>query len=100
MIFNWELADQNHYRNGKVCTVEEGHALVPGEFHSIAVAQEGEDAVVTVDDKEVYRTRAKLEGTVTVYPALGSAIGISEITIEGEADPKRMIFGHSHSSLF
>lgn len=100
MILNWECADENHYRNGNACTVQRGHVLTPGKTHTIAVEQQGQDAVVLVDNVQVYRTKARLEGTVTVYPSVGSTIAISELIVEGEAVPGRPVKGHSHPNTF
>ena len=100
LIFNWEVREENHYRNGSDLTVQAGPALEPGVVHAIEVRQDGEEAVVRVDEREVYRTQTKLEGTVTVYPAHGSRIGISEMLIEGASAPGQAVEGHSHPNTF
>lgn len=100
MIFNWECARENHYRNNEQLTRSPGHALQPGKVHKIIVAQEGEDAVLYVDGKELYRTRAQLEGTVTVYPGIGSTVAVSKMEIVGEADLDREVTGHSHTNTY
>ena len=100
LIFNWELRDENHYRNGQACTVQKGHALAPGKEHTIVIEQIGQAVVVCVDNKPVYATQATLDGTVTVYPAHGSTISVSQIDITGVPDPQRSISGHSHTSTF
>jgi hypothetical protein len=91
LIFNWELADQNHFRNGRARTVLPGHALTAGKTHSIAVSQEKECVVVSVDNREVYRTEATLAGTVTLQAAEGSTIAVSRIVIDGDVDPQRLL---------
>ncbi len=100
LIFNWEMADENHYRNGEDCTVQKGHALTPGKEHTIVVEQVGAGVVVSVDGKPIYTTQATLDGTVTVYPAHGSEISVSDIDIEGLGDPGRKVLGHSHTSTY
>ena len=60
----------------------------------------GQDVVVRVDDTKVYTTKAKLDGTVTVYPAHGSTISVSEIYITGVPEAGREVSGHSHASTF
>ncbi len=100
LIFNWEVRDENHYRNDQVCTVQKGHVLRPGKEHTIVIEQVGKTVVVSVDKKEVYTTEATLDGTVTVYPAHGSTIRVSEIDITGVADPEREVRGHSHANTF
>lgn len=100
LIFNWEIRNENHYRNGEVYTLQSGHALVPGKWHAIAVEQIGKDAVVSVDGRRVYTTQATLAGTVTIYPAHGSTIRVSEIDITGVPDPGRHVSGHSHSNTY
>ena len=99
LIFNWEMANQNHYRNDHDVTIAEGHALTPGKMHSIVISQDEEHAVVSVDEHEVYRTETNLAGTVTVYPA-GSTIALSEMLIDGDVDPDRPVEGHSHSNTY
>ena len=49
--------------------------------------------IVSVDGKPVYTTKAKLDGTVTVYPAHGSTISVSEISISGVPEPGREVQG-------
>ena len=100
LIFNWELRDENHYRNGEVCTVQKGHALIPGKEHTITIEQAGPNVIVSVDNKRLYTTEATLDGTVTVYPAHGSTISVSDITIQGTPDLLRKVYGHSHSSTY
>ena len=96
LIFNWEIQEENHYRNGRVCTVQKGHALTPGTMHDILIQEDDGHVTVFVDDEVVYETEAELHGTVTVHPELGSSIAISELIIEGEPDPERVVSGHSH----
>lgn len=100
LIFNWEVRDENLYRNGEAITVQKGHALTPGKDHTIVVEQVGKDVVVRVDKTEVYTTKANLDGTVTVYPAHGSTITVSEIYITGVPEPGREVRGHSHTNTY
>jgi Ca2+-binding EF-hand superfamily protein len=98
MILNWECADENGFHDGRKGGSVKGHALTPGKMHTIVVAQKGKEAIVSIDGKEIYRSEAKLEGTVTVYPALGSTIAISDIDIDGTPVPGRNVFRHSHNN--
>jgi len=100
LIFNWELADENHFRNGDSITVLSGHALTPGRIHTITLEQKAAEVVVRVDAREVYRTQAILEGTVTVSPAEGSVIAISELDIDGTPDSRMPVTGRSHRNTF
>lgn len=96
LTFNWEGADENHYRNNGVLTRANGHALQPGKTQAILFKQQGSDAVVYVNDREVYRTKAILSGTVTIYSAEHGVIAVSEIDIKGKADPTAKVGGPSH----
>lgn len=96
MIFNWEVEKQNHFRNDGVPTQTDGHALQPDKTQSIVFEQRGAEAVVLVDDREVYRTKAVLKGTVTVYSAVGGVIAVSEIDIKGKPNPALEVRGPSH----
>jgi hypothetical protein len=94
MIFNWELADENHfYSPNGTKTRTTGHALTPGVDHRIAVVQEGQEAAVYVDEKEVYRTTAQLSGIVSIFPAEGSTIAVSKLEIQGEPDFQKEVIG-------
>jgi len=87
LIFNWEMADQNHYRNNQALTVTRPHALTPGRWYDIELRQAGDKVVVTVDDEPVYETEAILRGTVSVQSAWKSTIAVRRIVIHGEPDP-------------
>jgi len=100
LIFNWEVRRQNAYRNGEKCTMQDGDALVPGQVHEIVVENEGEQITVSVDGKTVYTTAGKLHGTVTLYPAFRSTIGVSRIEIAGTPEPERKVSGHSHTNTY
>ena len=80
--------------------MQKGHALTPGKDHAITIEQIGKDVVVWVDKRKVYTTEAKLDGTVTVYPAHGSTITVSEIYITGVPELGREVRGHSHTSTY
>jgi len=100
LIFNWELADRNHYRNGSEILITRGHALTPGTEHTIVIEQRGSEVTVSVAGKVVYTAETRLYGTVTVYPAHGSRIRVSQITIDGVPDPTRQETGHSHGNTW
>src|SRR4029453_492100 len=102
MILNWELADQNHFRNGENApppAISEPHALVPAKLQEIQVLQDGEKVVVKVNGKQEYSVNANLEGTLTIYPH-GSTIVVQEISIAGEVDPTRTVTEASHKNLY
>ncbi len=95
-IFNWELADQNIYRDQ---TWGEGHnvrprALSPGQ-HEIRFVEDGDVIRILVDGREVWETTGRLRGTVTVYPAVGSTIEVREVEIRGTPVPWIAVDGPS-----
>jgi hypothetical protein len=87
LIFNWEMADENHFRNLGDNTVIRTHALVPGHEHEIALRQTGKKVTVTVDGRTVWQPQAELAGTVSVQAALGSTIAIRLLRVDGTPDP-------------
>lgn len=87
LIFNWEMADQNHYRTNQDLTVTQPHALTAGQWHDIEFKQKDSEVVVTVDGKTVYQTTAELTGTISVQAAWNSTIAVQQMRIVGEPDP-------------
>lgn len=87
LIFNWELADENHFRTHGRLTRSRPHALTPGKAHEIELKQVHGKVVVTVDAKTVYETQAALRGTISLQAALKATIAVEEIRIVGEPDP-------------
>ncbi|MHC4675343.1 MAG: SUMF1/EgtB/PvdO family nonheme iron enzyme, partial [Planctomycetota bacterium] len=87
LIFNWEIRNENHYRNYDKCTVTSPHALIPGKWHDIKFTQQARNVIVTVDDRQVYKTQAILQGTISIQAALGSTVAIESILISGQPDP-------------
>ncbi len=87
LIFNWEMADQNHYRTNQELTVTQPHALTAGQWHDIEFKQNDNKVVVTVDGKTVYQTTAELAGTISVQSAWNSTIAVQQIRIVGVPDP-------------
>ena len=86
LIFNWELAPENHFYYGGQRTVTTPHAMTWRKQHQLNIRQFGAEIVVFLDDKEIYRVAGELAGAVSVYPALGSEIFVREILIDGEID--------------
>jgi hypothetical protein len=87
LIFNWEMADENHFRNLGDCTVIRTHALVPGKEHEIVLRQAGKKVLVSVDGRTLWQTQAELTGTVSFQAALGSMLAIRLLRVEGTPDP-------------
>jgi hypothetical protein len=93
MIINWELADVNIYRNGIKQEVKtRTHALTPGKLQDIQLEQVGKHIHLSFDGRlEAIFTDSKLQGTVSVQGALGSTVGVKEITVVGVVDPSRKV---------
>jgi hypothetical protein len=87
LIFNWEGADENHFRNLGDRTVTPTHALAPGKEHEIVLKQSGKKVLVSVDGRTVWQPQAELAGTVSVQAALGSTIAIRLLRVDGTPDP-------------
>lgn len=85
-ILNWEMKGENHFRNGKTATatITVPPALAPGKLHTIRVEQAGEEAVVSIDGKEHFRTKAILRGVIAFHTS--SKLGIRDVVIEGVVD--------------
>lgn len=96
LLFNWEGGSQNRFHVGQSVTQTEPYALTPGKMHEVRVVQEGDQAVITFDEKQHHTVTARLEGTVTVYTNYGNTIKVSEIVIEGVPEPGVRVAGPSH----
>ncbi|MHC4406221.1 MAG: WD40 repeat domain-containing protein [Planctomycetota bacterium] len=97
LIFNWEGRDRNRFHVGKkIITETKPRALTPGTTHEVRIAQEGEQVVISLDGEHHHTMTARLEGTVSVYTVYGTTIKISEIEIEGVADPAVPVTGPTH----
>lgn len=89
IIYNWELAEENHYWNywnGRVRTATKPPLLTPGKESEIIIQQMGKKVVITVDGKKDYETEAVLAGTVSFQASLGSTMAIRELKVEGTID--------------
>lgn len=53
----------------------------------IKLRQFGSKVAVFFDDRFIIEGEARMAGTATVYPALGSEIHVREILVEGDLDP-------------
>jgi|GEM_PF-2981260 len=88
-IFNWAGGNENHFRNetlkGDTRTVTSPHALTPGKNHTIELRQERSEVIIRVDEKEWYRTKARLRGALTLYTA-GNRVGVTSLSITGVPD--------------
>jgi hypothetical protein len=93
-LFNWEVADENHFYYRDAGIVVAPRRLRRGEEHTLRVHQLGEQIVATVDGDFVAAMPGKLDGTVTVYPAVGSTIFVRSIDVLGEVDLGRGVTGH------
>jgi hypothetical protein len=71
----WHLGDR---------TAKGPPALAAGQECAIALHRTPAGTLVFVDDQHWWTTPGDLDGTVTVYPALGSEIFVREILIDGE----------------
>lgn len=94
IIFNWELAEENHYWNywnGRVRTVTKPPLMTPGRESEIVILQTGKKVTISVDGKKDYETEAILNGTVSFQASLGSTIAIRELRIDGTIDPAKEV---------
>lgn len=86
-ILNWEMRETNVFHSGRIREEVGTPALSPGTDHEIRFIQEGEVVRVYVDGRELWSTRTRLTGTVTVYPAVGSTIEVMSVVIRGRRVP-------------
>jgi hypothetical protein len=86
LLLNWEVRPENHlWRHGQ-CVAKGPRALTPGREHTIVVFTDGSVSHVCIDGEHWWTAPGGLEGTVTVYPALGSEIFVREILVDGVPD--------------
>lgn len=93
VLLNWECADQNHAWFGEARQTSSPRALRGGHEHTIVVRQCGDDVVVAVDGTELICGPARLAGTVSVYPAIGSEIFVRSIDVVGDVDLGTVVTG-------
>jgi hypothetical protein len=96
-IFNWELATQSHFRWYTDLKVVARHVLVPGREQEIVVRQLTKKSFeIRVDGERVWIRHGRLLGTMSLYPALDSTIGVREIRILGIPEDRARPDGPSH----
>ncbi len=95
LIFNWEVARENHYRMGTRRTAKRPPALVPGQEHEIVLEQRDDIVHLSVDGEALWEAKGTLHGPVTVYPA-GSTIFVREIVVKGRAVPDVEVTGPAY----
>ncbi|MEZ5965055.1 MAG: hypothetical protein R3F56_14570 [Planctomycetota bacterium] len=95
LLFNWEVADENHFYVGESCSKTSPRRLQAGREHRIELRQVGDEVVVTVDDTLLGAMTGTLAGTVSVYPALGSEIFVRAIDVVGDIDLGTVVSGPS-----
>ena len=105
IILNWEAGSKNE--NLFYGPLEKGlgrgkstrpRALTPGRVYEIVVRQLGERAVVLIDGQQHFVTKARLNGTVTIYATSGPIV-VQSIEIDGIEDAGRQVVGPSHYIL-
>jgi hypothetical protein len=85
LLLNWEVAPENHLWLGGERNAKGPPALVAGRENAILFVQAPGDRVhVCIDDTPWWTVPGRLQGTVTVYPALGSTIFVREILVDGD----------------
>lgn len=94
-LLNWELDDVNPIWFGDQEQRVGPRALAVGREHAIHIRQLGEWIAVFVDERLLCLGPGRLEGTVSVYPALGSEIAVRQIEVIGELDLGRVVHGPS-----
>jgi hypothetical protein len=95
IIFNWEGADRDCYRNGKAFMDKPISALKPGKEYEISMKQQGSKVVVAIDGITQWETEATLNGTVSLQAAHDSTIGIRQLTIEGIPDSSKKVIAEN-----
>lgn len=91
IIFNWEHADRDIYRNEKEGTDSPSSAIKPGKEYEISLKQQGSKVVVLVDGVKQWETEATLSGTVSIQAAHDSTIGVRQLSVDGTADPTQTV---------
>lgn len=97
ILFNWEVADQNHFYFAETVAHTAPRLLKAGREYAIQLRQLGDEVVVCLDGCPVATGPGRLEGTVTVYPALGSEIFVRSIEVVGDVDLGTVVTGHGTS---
>lgn len=64
--------------------------------HELSVLDIADTVLVMVDGRAICSVPGHLEGTVSVYPALGSEIFVKQIRVRGEPDLRTPVTGTSH----
>jgi len=83
LVFNCLSHTGCEYKDGARNVCSPGYVLTSGKPADFLITLRGNNTIVYVDKKEVFRTSEKLSGTVAVYPANGSEIGITLIAVQG-----------------
>lgn len=86
LLLNWEVADENHFWRHGERRAKGPRALAAGKEHTIVLLQDGELVHVLIDGALWWSEPGCLDGTITVYPALGSEIFVREILVDGDVD--------------
>ncbi len=86
LLLNWEVADENHFWRHGERHAKGPRALVAGQEHAILLLQDEAVVHVLIDGVPWWSEPGCLDGTITVYPALGSEIFVREILIDGDVD--------------
>jgi hypothetical protein len=93
VLFNWEVADSNHFYFGETLVQTAPRLLQAGREYAIQLRQLDDQVVVCVDGNPVATGSGRLDGTVTVYPALGSEIFVRSIEVVGDVDLGTVVTG-------
>ena len=93
VLFNWEVADCNHFYFGETFSAKAPRLLQAGREHTIQLRQFDDQVAVCLDGQQVATGPGRLEGTVTVYPALGSEIFVRSIEVVGDVDLGTVVTG-------
>jgi hypothetical protein len=86
IIFNWEGADRDAYRNGLALTDKTPSSIKPGKEYEITLKQQGSKVVVSIDGKRMWDCDATMSGIVSIQGAHESTIGLRSLAIDGVAD--------------
>lgn len=93
LLLNWEVRPENHMWYQGNCTAKGPPALQPGKEHTLLFLAVDSGVLVCIDGLPWWDAPGRLEGTITVYPALGSEIFVREILVVGE--PATLVAGPS-----